>query len=108
VLSPLAQKKHSFAVESLTTPNPNPPKDAASDALKDNTITPPPDQAAFRIDFPRWLVSLGRQAQEIAEDLAQGYSTQEMAPRYKLSPGRISQLRRAFHDHWQRFHGEVG
>jgi hypothetical protein len=29
-----------------------------SEALTDNTLTPPPDAAAFRVDFPRWLQSL--------------------------------------------------
>src|SRR5262249_52488716 len=79
----------------------------AIDALKDNTFTPPPDQAAFRIDYPAWLSRLGPRDRGIASDMALGHTTQELAARHQLSPGRISQLRREFHSDWRRFHGEI-
>jgi hypothetical protein len=34
-------------------------RSALTEALADNTVTPPPDAAAFRVDFARWLGSLG-------------------------------------------------
>lgn len=63
VMSPLAQRNHGFVVESLpahtrTTPQKlcsmpggQEMQSALEERLHDNTITPVPDQAAFRIDF---------------------------------------------------------
>ena len=36
-----------------------------------------------------------------------GETTLELAKKYPLSRGRISQLRREFFSDWQRFHSEV-
>ena len=52
----LAQRRHGFAVETL--PDVCSGQDHVTEALADNTVTPPPDAAAFRVDFPRWLASL--------------------------------------------------
>ena len=35
-------------------------QDTYEDRLKDNTRTPPADQAAFRIDFAQWLKTLSK------------------------------------------------
>ncbi len=64
------------------------------------------DQAAFRIDFPDWLKSLTSIKRKIALYLAVNHSTSEAAQRFRLSPGRISQLRRELVDSWQAFHGD--
>jgi len=68
--------------------------------------TPVPDQAAFRCDFPEWLKTLTRRQRRIAETLASGEGTTKTAKRFKVSLGRISQLRRELHDAWCQFHGE--
>jgi len=39
--------------------------------------------------------------------MALGHRTEELAQSYQISPARVSQLRRQFHDNWQRFHGEA-
>jgi hypothetical protein len=118
VLSPVAQKRHGFNVEALPhstsrsretlygEPHGQDQADAFEERLRDNTVTPPPDQAAFRLDYPRWLSGLGERDRQIAEDMAMGESTLELARKYPISQGRISQLRREFHADWQRFHGE--
>jgi hypothetical protein len=117
VLSPRAQRLKGFAVERLPSsilrshnalysdPHSQDLIDAFEERLRDNTITPPPDAAAFRIDYPRWLSQLGQRNREIAEDMAKDYGTFELAQRHNISPGRVSQLRREFHLNWQRFHG---
>jgi hypothetical protein len=69
--------------------------------------TPVPDQAAFRCDFPEWLNTLPKRDRKIAETLASGERTSRTAKRFKVSPGRISQLRRQLHDAWHQFHGEL-
>jgi hypothetical protein len=81
-------------------------QDAMEARLKDNTVTPPCDQAAFRIDYPAWLSQLGTRNRAIAEDMTLDLATQELAAKYKVSPGRVSKLRRQFYLDWRRFHGE--
>ncbi len=104
VLSSYAQRKKGFAVERLDHYD----KDAGEwlEAIVEDPQTPVPDQVAFRIDFPRWLDLLTKRNRRIAEALAVGYSTSEVARRFKVSPGRISQLRRELLQSWQMFHGE--
>src|SRR4051794_7084276 len=68
VLSPRAQRRRGFAVGALpdhSTLGGNP----LEEALRDNTQTPPDDQAAFRIDFPAWLASQGGRRRRIAQAL---------------------------------------
>lgn len=104
-LSPVAQRRYGFAVGRLpdfSTLHGNP----LSEALQDNTRSPVPDQVAFRFDFPAWLSSLGARNRGIAQDMAQGHRTGELADTYGLSPARVSQLRREFYMDWQTFCGE--
>ncbi len=105
-LSPLAQQRHSFTVASLplhSTLNTNP----FSEALADNTRSPVPEQVHFRIDFPAWLAQLGDRNRRIAQDMAMGHRTLELADMHKVTQGRISQLRREFHIDWLLFTGET-
>jgi hypothetical protein len=105
-LSPVAQRRHGFAVGRLpdiSTLNGNP----LFDALHDNTRSAVPDQVAFRFDFPAWLASLGTRNRSIAEDMAQGHRTGELADTYGLSPARVSQLRREFCSDWHTYCGDL-
>jgi hypothetical protein len=105
-LSPLAQTRHSFVVEKLpdfSTLSSNP----FAEALRNNTQTPPPEQAAFRLDFPAWLSTLGARKRSIAEDLMVGERTLDVADRYGLCPSRVSQLRQEFYLDWRRFLGDL-
>jgi hypothetical protein len=118
-MSARAQRRKGFAVESLVCstrrtleallgdPHSQEQIDAFEERLKDNTQSPVPDQAAFRIDHPAWLSQLGQRNREIAEDMVKDYGTLELSERHQVSPGRISQLRRELHADWRRFHGEV-
>jgi hypothetical protein len=76
------------------------------DALTDNSATPPPDAAAFRIDFPRWLDGLPDRDRQLVERLMVGDRTMAMARRFRISPARVSQLRRELCRNYSRFHGE--
>ncbi len=105
-LSPLAQRKHGFTARSLPAHDTGNALNTALDNLVDNAATPPPDQAAFRLDFPRWFGSLVEKKRRVAEDMMMGNTTQELAPMHGLSQGRVSQLRRELHASWRRFHGE--
>ncbi len=102
VLSPLAQRRHGFATSPLphySTLSGNP----LEDALADNTVSPVPEQVAFRIDFPDWLQTYDERRRRVIEDLMLGQRTLDVADKYQLSPGRVSQLGRLFHDGWRRF-----
>ena len=105
VLSPLAQRRHGFAVDRLPDYG-TPSDDPLHDALRDNTQSLPAEAAAFRCDFPLWLAAHAERDRRLALDLMAGERTLDAAQRFGLSAGRVSQKRREFHDDWRRFHGE--
>jgi DNA-binding NarL/FixJ family response regulator len=76
------------------------------ECLTDNRRTPVPDQAHFRLEFPRWLGTQTNRNRQIAEMLAFGYSTGEVARKFNISSGRVSQIRRELHESWNEFNGE--
>ena len=69
--------------------------------------TRPADVAACRIDFRAWLATLSVRNRRIAEALAVGTSTTDVAERFRVSMSRVSQLRRELHEQWREFHGEL-
>jgi hypothetical protein len=117
VLSPRAQRLYGFTVESLplstrtsfenlySVPHGQKRQDSFEERLRDNTVTPVPDQVCFRLDFPAWVRTRTQRDRRVIEDLIQGERTGDVADKYGLSPGRISQLRRDFMEDWARFCG---
>ncbi len=67
----------------------------------------PAETAASRIDFPAWLKTLSRRNGKIALKLAVGETTRHVAQLFRVSDGRISQLRRELEQSWWAFHGEL-
>ena len=65
----------------------------------------PADTAAARLDIAAWLASLPNQKRRVAALLATGETTKRAARKFKVSPGRISQLRRELQEAWQDFQG---
>ena len=65
--------------------------------------TPVPDQVAFRLDFPHWLASQTPRDRQIVERLSLSYSTGDVAKEFRISPARVSQLRRELFDSWHEF-----
>jgi hypothetical protein len=96
------QQNHGYAVFSLSDDRCL-PGDLLAQALLDNRQTPPPDQAAFRLDFPAWLSTRTVRDRRVINDLMRGERTLQVSRRYGLSPGRVSQLRREFHADWDHF-----
>ena len=105
VLSRPAQKRHGFTVVSLQRLHER--SGAWVEATIEDCNTPVPDQAAFRCDFPAWLATQSQRNRRIAQALALGHSTLEVARRFKLTSARVSQLRREFRDSWLAFHNET-
>jgi len=118
VMSPVAQHKHGLRVERLACstctnreslygdPTGQRREDAYEERLSDNSITPPDEQAMFRIDFGNWLQTLSGREQTIVEVLSRDESTGETARRFGVSPGRISQMRKQFREDWECFCGD--
>jgi hypothetical protein len=106
VLSPVARRRHGFAVERLpdfSTLGGNP----IEEALFDNRVSPVLEQVAFRIDFPSWRLTHADRDRRLIDHLMVGGRTLEVGRAFGLSPARISQKRREFHDSWLAFCGEA-
>ena len=63
----------------------------------------PAETAASRLDLADWFRSLSPRNRRIARALALGEQTNVVAQRFGLTPGRISQLRAWFRNHWEQF-----
>ena len=72
--------------------------------VPDKTCTPA-ELAASRIDVPAWFKTLNRRDRRVAEFLAAGQTTKSAAKKFRVSAGRISQLRRELAANWTRFIG---
>ena len=77
------------------------------ESIVEDHRTPVADQAAFRIDFPEWLARLPVRDRRIAEALAEGHATGQVARQFGVSAPRVSQLRGELHESWLAFHGEL-
>jgi hypothetical protein len=115
-LSPLAQRKRGFRVESLRTSSgaardrvhstsDRRRQDEFDEHLRDNNRSAVPDQAAFRIDFPEFLGSLGNRDRALVRFLALGNTGQVAAARFGMSEGRVSQLRKTWRERWCQYQG---
>ncbi|MHB1424889.1 MAG: hypothetical protein ACYC3I_17090 [Gemmataceae bacterium] len=106
VLSPLAQRRNRFVVWSLPayeTLSDNP----LSEALADNTQSPPDEIVCFKLDFIAWLARQSQRDRSIVQDLMMGERTLDVAHKYGVSPGRIAQKRREFQHDWRLFWDEL-
>jgi hypothetical protein len=107
VLSPVAQRRHGFAVQRLHL-HAYPPGSRWEEAVHDNTQTPVPEQVVFRVDFPAWIQTRSKWDRRIIDRLLLGERTSTVAQAFDLSPGRIAQLRLQFHADWLRFGAAPG
>ena len=111
-----AQRRHNFRVHSLTGANrrhlcerrvqSQGQPDTFEEILQENMRSSPADQAAFRVDFPIWLATRGQRDRERIHDLILGERTTDIAKKYRISLGRVSQKRRQLHRAWEKFHDE--
>ena len=104
VSSPYAQRKKKFVVARLDRFCAK--QDVWREVLVEDKRATPADIAAVRIDFADWLKSLSRRLRRIANLLATGESTAVAAMKFRVSPGRISQIRRELERSWRTFQGE--
>jgi hypothetical protein len=76
------------------------------DKLVEDKRASVPDQVAAKLDVRAWFATLTKRMNQIAKDLAFGCSTNEVAQKYGVTAGRISQLRRMLEDSWAAFQQE--
>ncbi len=105
VLSPYCQKHKGVVVQRLDVFDEE--ENAWKEAVVEDTRNAPvSDIVAFRVDFADWLKSLRRRDRRIAESLALGNRTGDVAQRFNVSAGRVSQLRRELAESWRAFVGD--
>lgn len=118
VMSSRCQRRHGFTVEPLSstrrchedlygTVNGQRLQDVYEERLRDNTRTPPDEQAGFRCDFADWLQTLTSRERRLVVLMSMNERTKDLARRFGLSAGRISQMRRSLCADWQHFTGDV-
>jgi hypothetical protein len=118
VLSERAQARHGFTVERLPATLTAPYEqlygavggqrlhDVFEERLRDNRTTPILDQVQFKIDFGAWLATLTARERRLIRAMAGNERTKDIARQFGVSPGRVSQFRRAFERGWGRFCGD--
>jgi hypothetical protein len=104
ILSSYAQRKGGFTVSRLHRPDET--AGTWKELLVEDRNCTPAELAASRLDFDAWWRRLPRRKRRIAAELAAGSTTGQTARRFRLSAGRISQLRREFAQNWREFTGE--
>jgi hypothetical protein len=78
-----------------------------SQQLVESRHAGPAETAAARIDIVAWLRQLSRRDRRIAQLLARGERTHDVAKQFRLSSGRVSQLRNELYQNWQQFQAQA-
>ena len=104
VLSKYCQSRKHLVVERLDKFDHA--ENAWEEVLVEDRHCGPAQVAASRIDFDEWLKSLLVRHRRIAQYLSLGNRTSQAARKFKVSAGRISQLRKELAANWQRFIGD--
>lgn len=105
VLSPYCQMRKSITVDRLDRFDPV--ENAWEEVLIEDKNAGPAEVVATKLDVADWLSRLPRRNRQIAQSLAIGNHTGEVAKRFNVSAGRIAQLRQAFARSWCTFQGET-
>jgi hypothetical protein len=106
IYHPMARHATGLRVVSLEDLGGRPPG-RWQDWLAANDRYGPADEAAFRLDFAAWLAQLPATRRRVAELLAQGLGTGEVARRLGVTSGAVSQSRDWLARSWGRFQGQA-
>jgi hypothetical protein len=74
--------------------------DAFEECLQDDGRWSPADAAAFKIDWSAFLQTVTKRDRRLAAYLSLGHSGKRAAVRFKLSPGRVTQIRQRMCREW--------
>ena len=81
--------------------------DTLSEVICETRHATPAEIAALRIDSSDWLQTLSPRDQRLAMALARGEQTGCVAKMFRITDGRVSQLRQELYESWRRFTGEA-
>ena len=104
VLSAYAQKHKGFSVERLDKFDSE--ENAREEICIEDCHAGPAEVATIHMDFASWLHTLSRRDRKVAQFLAIGNRTTDVAKRFKVCDGRVSQLRRELAESWRKFVGD--
>ena len=104
MLSSYGGRKRNLVVERLDRHDTE--EDGWAEILVEDRRAGPAVTAITRIDFAAWLKGLPRRLRSIATFLSRGETTTAAAKRFRLSQGRVSQIRKELFLAWHRFQGE--
>jgi len=104
VLSPYCQTKKNVRVERLDKFDRV--EDQWQEIIIEDRHCGPFDVVRTKLDFAAWLRSLPIKSRRIAKMLANGERTTDVARRFSLSDGRVSQYRSELLASWRRFVGD--
>ena len=76
------------------------------ESLVDSRLATPAELAGFRLDFSAWLRTLTPRDRRVAKELGRGEPTCAVASMFRLTAGRVSQLRRELEASWLRSVGD--
>ena len=105
VLSPYCQRCKKIVVERLDQYDEE--EDAWREVLIEDRHAGPAQTAAARLDLALWFKLMAPKDRRIAKALAAGDRTGNVASKFGVSAGRISQKRREFMADWQRLQGDA-
>jgi len=63
--------------------------------------------AQLRVDYGAWVSKQEPRDRQIIRDLSYGYTTREVARKYSVSDGLISQYRKRYREDWNDFVGDT-
>ena len=104
VLSSYGGKKRNLAVERLDQFDRE--EDCWCEVLVEDKRNGPAVTAITRLDFAAWLQGLPRRLRRIATFLSRGETTTAAAKRFRVSQGRVSQIRKQLFLAWHDFQGD--
>lgn len=107
-LSPCCHRRHGVSVRSYHVVNAGGRTTGWRQVAVADRGASVPDVAAFRVDFAEWLRTLNRRDRKIISAMMSGERTADVAGRFGITPGRVSQLRRKYEAAWRVFQGEGG
>lgn len=105
VLSPYCHVRKKIAIERLDRYDST--EDGWQEILVEDRHAGPFDIVRTKLDFAAWLHLLPIKLRRIAKTLANGERTRDVAVKFNLSQGRISQIRSELLASWRRFVGDA-
>ena len=105
ISSAYCQRLHRLVVDRLDRHDKD-EENAWCEVLVEDRRAGPAEIACTKIDFEEWLKSLPVRYRRLAQYLSLGNRTSDAAKKFRVSDGRVSQLRRELAQSWHRFVGD--